>query len=240
MRASRLLSILMHLQAHGRVSAQALAEKAGVSVRTVYRDIDHLSASGVPITVERGAAGGFELLDGWRTRLTGFTPSEAQAVFMAGAPGAAAQLGLGDAAASAQLKLLAAMPPEWQADARRVSSRFHLDPAGWYQSTSNVNHLPEVAQAVWSERRLDIRYDSWKALVERRIEPLGLVMKAGQWYVVANAAGDPRTYKLSNILEIKVRAETFKRPRHFDLARHWAASIARFEAGPYHAAAVGP
>src|SRR5258706_8377360 len=90
MRASRLLSILMHLQAHGRVSAQALAEKAGVSVRTVYRDIDHLSASGVPITVERGAAGGFELLDGWRTRLTGFTPSEAQAGVMAGGPGGAA------------------------------------------------------------------------------------------------------------------------------------------------------
>ena len=238
MRAGRLLSILMLLQSRGRMSAQDLADELEVSVRTIYRDVDHLSGSGVPITVERGAAGGFELLDGWRTRLTGFTPSEAQAVFMAGAPGAAAQLGLGEAAASAQLKLLAAMPPEWQADARRVSSRFHLDPAGWYQSTSNVNHLPEVAQAVWSERRLDIRYESWKGVVERRIEPLGVVMKAGQWYVVANATGEPRTYKLSNILEIKVRAGTFKRPRHFDLARHWAASIARFEAGLYRGTAV--
>ncbi len=95
-----------------------------------------------------------------------------------------------------------------------------------------------MAQAVWSERRLDLRYQSWKGVVERRIEPLGVVMKAGQWYVVANAAGDPRTYKLSNILEIKVRAETFKRPRHFDLARHWAASIVRFEAGLYRGTAV--
>ena len=170
MRAGRLLSILMLLQSRGRMSAQALADELEVSVRTIYRDVDSLSGSGVPITVERGAAGGFELLDGWRTRLTGFTPSE--------------------------------------------------------------------AQAVWSERRLDIRYQSWKGVVERRIEPLGVVMKAGQWYVVANAAGDPRTYKLSNILEIKVRAETFKRPRHFDLARHWAASIARFEAGLYRGTAV--
>src|SRR5258706_11079276 len=113
MRASRLLSILMHLQAHGRVSAQALAEKAGVSVRTVYRDIDHLSASGVPITVERGAAGGFELLDGWRTRLTGLTPSEAQAVFMAGGPHAAAQTGQGVEAASAQMSVLTGVPSAW-------------------------------------------------------------------------------------------------------------------------------
>ncbi len=238
MRAGRLLSILMLLQSRGRVSARDMAEELEVSVRTIYRDVDQLSGSGVPITVERGSAGGFELLDGWRTRLTGFTPSEAQAVFMAGAPGPAAELGLGDAAASAQLKLLAAMPPEWQADARRVSSRFHLDPAGWYQSPSRETHLPEVARAVWGERRLDIRYESWKGIVERRIEPLGLVMKAGQWYVVANAAGEPRTYKLSNIQGLKIRAETFKRPRRFDLARHWAASIARFEAGLYRGAAV--
>ena len=238
MRAGRLLSILMLLQSRGRMSAQELADEAEVSVRTIYRDVDHLSASGVPITVERGATGGFELLDGWRTRLTGFTPNEAKAVFMAGVPGPAAQLGLGEAAASAQLKLLAALPPEWQADARRVSSRFHLDPAGWYQSPARVDHLAEVAQAVWGERRLDIRYESWKGVVERRIEPLGLVMKAGEWYVVANANGEPRTYRLSNIRELAPRTDTFKRPRQFDLACHWAASIARFEAGLYRGTAV--
>src|SRR5471032_1552863 len=199
MRAGRLLSILMLLQSRGRMSAQSLADEVEVSVRTVYRDIDHLSAAGVPVTVERGAAGGFELLDGWRTRLTGLTPSEAQAVFMAGAPGPAAQLGLGDAAASAQLKLLAALPAAWQAGARRVSSRFHLDPVGWYQSAARVDNLPAVAEAVWSERRVDIRYESWKGMVDRRIEPLGLVIKAGEWYVVANAGKETRTYKLSNI-----------------------------------------
>jgi predicted DNA-binding transcriptional regulator YafY len=238
MRAGRLLSILMLLQSRGRMSAQSLADEVEVSVRTVYRDIDHLSAAGVPVTVERGAAGGFELLDGWRTRLTGFTPSEAQAVFMAGAPGAAAQLGLGDASASAQLKLLAALPAEWQADARRVSSRFHLDPVGWFQSPSRVDHLPAVADAVWAERRLDIRYESWKGIVDRRIEPLGLVMKAGEWYVVANVDGKQRTFKLSNIRELEARTGTFKRPRHFDLARYWAASIERFEAGLHRGTAV--
>src|SRR5258706_10251548 len=111
MRAGRLLSILMLLQSRGRMCAQDLADELEVSARTNYRDVDHLSGSGVPITVERGAAGGFELLDGWRTRLTGFTPSEAQAVFMAGAPRAAAPLGPGGAAPPAQAELPPAMAP---------------------------------------------------------------------------------------------------------------------------------
>src|SRR3954470_8994618 len=127
MRASRLMSILMMLQTRGRVSARVLADHLEVSVRTVYRDIDQLSAAGVPVVVERGAAGGFELLDGWRTRLTGLTPDETQAVFLSGLRGPAAQLGLGDAMTSAQLKLLAALPAGGQTDPRRVGSRFHFD-----------------------------------------------------------------------------------------------------------------
>jgi predicted DNA-binding transcriptional regulator YafY len=240
MRASRLLSILMLLQSRGRMSAQALAREVEASVRTVYRDIDQLSAAGVPVRVERGAAGGFELLDGWRTRLTGLTPLEAQALFMAGLPGPAAQLGLGHARASAELKLLAALPADWQADARRVGSRFHLDPVGWYQSAAQVSHLPAVADAVWSERRLAMRYESWKGVVERVIEPLGLVLKAGEWYLVAVAreGREPRTYRLDKILELAARAETFTRPRKFDLARFWAASLQRFEAGLYRESAL--
>jgi len=238
MRASRLLSILMMLQSHRRMSGRALAEKVEVSLRTVYRDIDQLGAAGVPVIVRRGVAGGFELLDGWRTRLTGLTPSEAQAMFLAGAPGPASQLGLGEAMASAQLKLLAALPADWQADARRVSSRFHLDPVGWYQKPMRADSLPAIAQAVWNERRLAIRYQSWKGMVDRVIEPLGLVLKAGEWYVVAAGGKDSRTYRLSNIHAVEAREEWFGRPENFDLARHWAASIARFESEIYRGSAV--
>ncbi len=238
MRASRLLSVMMLLQARGRISAQTLADELEVSVRTVYRDVDHLSAAGVPVTATRGAAGGFELLDGWRTRLTGLTPHEAQAMLLAGAPGPAKQLGLGDAAASAQLKLLAALPQQWQADARRVSSRLHLDPVGWYRTADRPEHLNAVAQAAWTDRRLRIRYESWKDVADRVIEPLGLVQKAGEWYVVARTNKQMRTYRLSGIRQLEVRAGKFARPRKFDLAKHWATSIERFEAGIYRGTAV--
>lgn len=238
MRSGRLLSLLMLLQAHGRTSATVLAQKLEVSVRTVLRDIDELSTSGVPVRALRGADGGFELLEGWRTRLTGLTPEEAQAMFMAGAAGPAAQLGLGEAAGSAQLKMLASLPEAWQADARRVASRFHLDAVGWYRREERLTFLPDVADAVWNERRLAIRYDSWKGVVERRIEPLGLVVKAGEWYVVARAGkGSPRTYKLANVLALETGAR-FKRPRQFDLAKYWDESIERFEAGLFRGTAT--
>ncbi|MEJ7596365.1 MAG: WYL domain-containing protein [Kofleriaceae bacterium] len=230
MRASRLVSIMMLLQTRGRVSARALAAHLEVSTRTVYRDIDELSAAGIPVVVERGAAGGFELLDGWRTTLTGLTPNEAQSLFVSGLPGPAVQLGLGDTMASAQLKLLAALPREWQAEAHRVSSRFHVDLAGWYRRTGPVQHLRSLADAVWGDQRITIRYESWTAVVERELEPLGLVIKAGEWYLVARARGKatPRTYKVSNIRRLEV-AGSFARPATFDLDAYWVASIERFE-----------
>jgi predicted DNA-binding transcriptional regulator YafY len=237
MRSGRLLQILMLLQAHGRMSAQRLAEATEVSVRTVHRDIEELSASGVPVVAERGAAGGFKLLEGWRTRLTGLTPIEAQAVFMAGAPAAASQLGLGEAAASAQLKLLASLPEAWQADAQRVAARFHLDAVGWYRAPPRVDYLSTVANAVWNDKRLTIEYESWKGVGKRHIEPLGLVLKAGEWYVVASSTKGIATYKIANILAIEEVGGTFKRPPRFDLARHWATSLQRFESGLYRATA---
>jgi predicted DNA-binding transcriptional regulator YafY len=239
MRAGRLLNLLLLMQARGRVSARRLAEESGVSVRTVLRDIDELSASGVPVRSVRGADGGFELLEGWRTRLTGLTPAEAQAMFMAGAAGPAAQLGLGEAASTAQLKMLAALPPEWQADARRVSSRFHLDTVGWYRREEQPAHLAAIAEAVWNDRRLAIRYDSWKGVVERAVEPLGLVVKAGEWYLVAAAgkASTPRTYRLSNVLALETLGR-FARPKKFELDRYWNESIVRFEAGLYRGTAT--
>jgi predicted DNA-binding transcriptional regulator YafY len=238
MRSGRLLQVLMLLQAHGRMSAQRLAAETEVSVRTIHRDIEELSASGVPVVADRGAAGGFRLLEGWRTRLTGLTPIEAQAVFMAGAPAAADQLGLGDAAASAQLKLLASLPEAWQADAQRVAARFHLDAVGWYRAPPRSDFLSAVANAVWNDKRLTIDYESWKGVGEREIEPLGLVLKAGEWYVVAQSSKGVATYKVASIRAIKEVGKPFKRPSRFDLAKHWATSIQRFEAGLYSGSAV--
>ncbi len=245
MRAGRLISILMLLQSRGRMSAQALAGELEASVRTIYRDVEQLSASGVPVTVKRGPAGGFELLGGWRTRLTGLTPKEAQAMFLVGTPGPASQLGLGEAMASAQLKLLAALPPQWQSEARVVGTRFHLDPVGWFQNPARVEHLGAIADAVWNERRVKVRYESWKDVSNRVIEPLGLVLKAGEWYVVAGGGKDangkekdPRTFRLSSMHEVEVRAERFARPKGFELAKYWAASIARFEDGVYKGTAI--
>jgi predicted DNA-binding transcriptional regulator YafY len=238
MQASRLLSMLMLLQSRRKMSAAALAEELEVSVRTVYRDVEQLSSAGVPVVVTRGMNGGFELLEGWRTRLTGLTAGESQAMFLAGASGAATQLGLGEAVASAQLKLLAALPAEWQADAHRIGSRFHLDSAPWYQHPPRPDALAAVAEAVWHERRLAIRYESWRGAVERLIEPLGLVLKAGEWYLIATAGREPQTYRLSNILTLEARPGAVRRPRHFDLAKHWAASLARFESELYRGTAL--
>ena len=233
MRASRLLSLLMLLQSRGRMSAQALAEALEVSVRTIHRDVDELSASGVPIWADRGRLGGFQLQAGWRTKVDGLTAPEAQAMFLGGLPGPASELGLGEAMASAQLKLLAALPDGWREDARRVSARFHLDPIDWYRGPSATDHLPAIAQAVWSERRIAMRYESWKGEVSRRVDPLGLVLKAGVWYLAAQVAasdkGGVRTYRLSSILELEVTGEGFERPADFDLGAWWLASTKRFE-----------
>jgi predicted DNA-binding transcriptional regulator YafY len=140
--------------------------------------------------------------------------------------------------ASAELKLLAALPAGWELDAQRVSSRFHLDPVGWYRDPPRPDALPAVAQAVWDERRLAIRYESWKGLVDRVIEPLGLVLKAGEWYVVASAGREPRTYRLSNIKNLEPRDDRFTRPKNFELAEHWAESTARFESELYRGSAT--
>jgi predicted DNA-binding transcriptional regulator YafY len=233
MRASRLLTILMILQTRGRTSAETLAEQLEVSVRTVYRDIDQLSAAGVPVYAETGRNGGFALLDGWKTRLNGLTAPEARALFFSGLPGPAGELGLGDEAAAAELKLLAALPADWQAEARRMSSRFHLDPRGWFQPGHKPEYLKVVAEAVWSETRLAMRYQSWKDIRDRVIEPLGLVLKGGIWYVVAQRDGNARTYKLSQILSLSPTGETFARPKDFDLPGYWEASTRQFERDIY-------
>lgn len=234
MRASRLLSLLLLLQSRGRMTARELADELEVSVRTVYRDVEALGASGVPVYADRGPAGGYRLVDGYRTRLTGLTAQEADSLFLAGMPGPAAELGLGAVVAAAQLKVLAALPPELRSRAGRVRERFHLDTPGWFRGAEEVPHLAVVADAVWRQRRVLVRYRRWSdSEVTRTVEPLGLVLKAGLWYLVARADDDLRTYRVSRVLEATVLDEGFERPAGFDLAEFWAGWSERFERRMY-------
>lgn len=238
MRASRLLTVLMLLQTRGRMSAAALAAEVEVDLRTIYRDIDDLSSSGVPVYAERGRNGGFQLLEGYRTKLTGLTRVEAEGLFLTGLPGPAADLGLRDSSSAARLKLLAALPAETRAAADRVASRFHFDPTPWYRNPESGPLLRNVAEAVWAARRLRVRYESWDKIVERDLEPLGLVLKAGVWYLVARADRPIRTYRVAKILEAAVREEAFTYPPGFDLPTHWKQAAKAFEDSLYRDEAV--
>lgn len=229
MRASRLLQLLLLLQSRGRTTAAVLARELEVSQRTIHRDVDALSAAGVPIYAERGPHGGIQLVDGYRTRLTGLTGDEAEALFLSGLPGPAAELGLGTVVAAARLKVMAALPTELRTRASRLVERFHLDAAGWFRASESVPHLAAVAEAVWESRRVEIRYERDGSPVVRVIEPLGLVLKAGLWYVVAAADGQVRTYRARRIADVRDCGETFQRPHDFDLAQHWRETTEAYE-----------
>ena len=231
MRASRLVSLLLLLQARGRLTAAQIADELEVSVRTVYRDVESLHEAGIPLFGDAGHRGGYQLLDGYRTRLTGLSADEARALFLSGLPGPASDLGLGPVLAAAQLKLLAALPPELGEQAGQV--RFYLDAPGWYSDDSDaaeVPLLPAVASAAWRGRVLQVRYRRWKEPtdVDRRLEPYGLVLKAGRWYLVAGPG--PRTYRVDQILELRVLDEEFAVPAGFDLARYWQGYLEEFRA----------
>ncbi|MFJ2775838.1 MULTISPECIES: helix-turn-helix transcriptional regulator [unclassified Kitasatospora] len=236
MRADRLLSLLLLLQTRGRMTAPELARELEVSVRTVYRDIEALGASGVPVCADRGPEGGYRLLDGYRTRLTGLTDAQAGSLFLAGAPGPARELGLGADLAAAQLKLQAALPAELAGRARHIQDRFHLDAPAWFREADPVPHLAQIAEAVWEQRPLRTRYRRWRGEVDRELHPLGLVLKGGIWYLVARAGETVRTYRISRFLAVETepdapeRPDAFHRPAGFDLAAYWQESSRRLEA----------
>ncbi|GAA4665827.1 MULTISPECIES: helix-turn-helix transcriptional regulator [Amycolatopsis] len=238
MRASRLLSVLLLLQNRGRMTAEELAAELEVSVRTVYRDVEALSAAGVPVYADRGRTGGYQLVDGYRTRLTGLTEEEAQSLSLAGLPGAAAELGLGTVLAAAQLKLYAALPRELRERAGQVAERFLLDVPGWFRGIESLPQLAEIARAVWEGRRISTRYRRWdRTEVDRVLEPLGLVLKAGNWYLAARSGDSVRTYRVSRIAD-PVVGERFERPSDFDLAAYWREWGEQFEKRLYPRKAV--
>lgn len=229
MRAGRLVATMLLLQQRRAVTAAAVASELEVSVRTVYRDIAALQTAGVPIWTETGPGGGVRLVEGWRTSLDGLTGDEAAALFLGGVPSAVADLGLGAVLVAAQSKVISTLPPELRGRASRLRERFHVDAPGWFGSKTPPEHLGAVADAVWADRRVDVTYLRSDRSVRRRLDPLGLVLKAGTWYLVAAHRGQVRTYRVGRIDAATVRDETSRRPPGFELGPWWAASSAEFD-----------
>jgi predicted DNA-binding transcriptional regulator YafY len=229
MRADRLLSIVMLLQARGRMPAQELAEELEVSVRTIYRDMDALSAAGVPVYAERGPGGGCALLDSYRTTLTGLTRDEVRALFMLSIPAPLAELGVDQELKAALLKLSASLPDSRRGDEERARQRIHLDSVGWFETGEPVPHLHTIHQALWQDLKLRLTYRlRFDVQAEWLVEPYGLVAKAGLWYLVCARQGHVRVHRVSRVLDARISDEPFERPADFDLAafwRGWCASV---------------
>ena len=229
MRAGRLVAVLLHVQRTGRATAPELAGALEVSVRTIYRDVAALQEAGVPLWTEPGPAGGIRLVEGWRYPLDGLSADETAALVLGAGPAGTAELGLGAVLTAAQSKVLSALPPELRARATRMSERFHVDAPGWFAREEPSPHLATVADAVWSSTRIDIGYRTGGRHVSRRLDPLGLVLKAGVWYLVAAHRGQPRTYRVSRITDAAARDEGALRPPGWDLASWWDESSAAFD-----------
>jgi predicted DNA-binding transcriptional regulator YafY len=232
LRADRLLSIMLLLQVSQRVTARELARRLEVSERTIHRDMEALGASGVPIVADRGAGGGWSLLEEYRTNLTGLSEAELQALFLAQPARVLSDLGLRAPAEAALIKLRAALPASARHDAEHARQRLHIDGAGWLQSRDDVPLLPAIQEALWQDRRLRLSYRrADDTAVERLVDPLGLVAKGSIWYLIGAVDGAIRTYRVARVHAAEPTGETFERPAGFDLAAHWESSKAEFQAG---------
>ncbi len=230
-RADRLLSLLMLLQTRGRMTAQDLASKLEVSERTIYRDIAALGIAGVPVYAERGPGGGCELLESYRTTLTGLTLQEARALFMLNIPAPLDQLGVTQELKAALLKLSAALPASRRGEEERSRQRIHLDSSWWFQAEEAVPCLPAIQQALWQDHKLHLTYRAdFGTQVHQVVAPYGLVAKSSVWYLVyTHPSGDVRALQVSRITEAAILEETFDRPPDFDLAAFWKEWCADFE-----------
>ena len=231
MRADRLLSILLLLQIHGRLTAQELAERFEVSRRTIYRDMDALSGAGIPVMAERGNGGGWSLLDGYQTNLTGLNQAEIQTLFLPVPEQLLADLGLNRASEAALIKLLTALPSMQRRDAEYIRQRIHIDIHGGDRSDEDVSFLPLLQEAVWQERRLKLRYQlSTGPMVEPLLDPLGLVAKGSIWYLVAHFDTQINVYRVSRIVDASIIDQPVHRPDDFDLAQFWIESSVKYHA----------
>ncbi|MER5217268.1 WYL domain-containing protein [Streptomyces sp. NPDC002838] len=230
MRAARLIKMVLLLQSRPSMTAAELARELEVSERTVTRDAQALSEAGVPVYADRGRAGGYRLIGGYRTRLTGLARGEAEALFLSGVPGALREMGLEDAASAARLKVSAALLPSLRDASRTAAQRFHLDAPNWFKEAKTPELLPAVADSVWDDRRIVTRYRSKEAEVERELEPYGLVLKAGVWYLCARVAGrgSYRVYRIDRFMAVEAGEERFARDEEFDLPNFWEERAEQF------------
>ena len=238
MRADRLLSILLLLQTHGRLSTADLARRLEVSRRTIFRDLESLGAAGVPVVSERGSKGGAYLMGGYRTDLTGLTEPELEALLAFGGRGPASDLGLSAQLDQASRKLVAANRHRGHG---RLQERVLIDSDRWTRGAPVPPYLSQVQDALFSDRRLRLRYRRGvDRVVERIVEPYGLVSKTGTWYLLAGVDGHPRIYRLSRIEDAEATADSFERPVGFDLRQAWAAQVGRFKDSlpPHYAVTV--
>ncbi|MDT0264901.1 WYL domain-containing protein [Streptomyces sp. DSM 44915] len=231
MRAARLIRLVLLLQSRRSMTAGELAAELEVSERTVARDVAALSEAGVPVYADRGRAGGYRLLGGYRTRLTGLDRDEAEALFLSGVPSALRDMGLADTASAARLKLAAALRPELRDAEHSAAGRFHLDAPHWWQAPETPEALPLVAEAVWAESTLSADYRRGDGRTVTRVwEPHGLVLKAGAWYLAARPVGAAghRIYRVARFSAAAVTGEPFARDPEFDLPAFWAERAAAF------------
>ncbi|MDT0480903.1 helix-turn-helix transcriptional regulator [Streptomyces doebereineriae] len=230
MRAARLIKMVLLLQSRPSMTAAELARELEVSERTVTRDAQALSEAGVPVYADRGRAGGYRLIGGYRTRLTGLARGEAEALFLSGVPGALREMGLEDAASAARLKVSAALLPSLSDASRTAAQRFHLDAPNWFTEPKSPELLPAVADAVWDDRRVSARYSGREREVERELEPYGLVLKAGVWYLCARIprAGSFRVYRIDRFAAVTAAGERFERDEEFDLPGFWEERAEQF------------
>ncbi|MFM9367479.1 helix-turn-helix transcriptional regulator [Streptomyces sp. Da 82-17] len=230
MRAARLIKMVLLLQNRPSMTAAELATELEVSERTVTRDAQALSEAGVPVYADRGRLGGYRLIGGYRTRLTGLARSEAEALFLSGVPGALREMGLEDAASAARLKVSAALLPSLRDASRSAAQRFHLDAPAWFRESDPPELLPVVADAVWDDRRLTARYRRQDAEVERELEPYGLILKAGVWYLCARVPEHEahRVYRIDRFTSVTPGEDRFVRDETFELPRFWEEQAEQF------------
>jgi predicted DNA-binding transcriptional regulator YafY len=230
MKADRLLSALLLLQAHGRMAERELAERLEVSQRTAHRDMEALCEAGIPLVAHRGAQGGWELEKGWRTRVPGLDGAELRALLMA-QPGALGDKRLTAAAERAFDKLVASLSPAMRLQAEAMRARLYIDPTGWRPGGEDGSALPVVQEALARDAKLTFTYSKLDGSARTRtVEPLGLVNKQTVWYLVGRAPEGMRTFRVSRMREPVALALTFERPKGFDLARWWRQSTERLRA----------